>query len=111
MTYQEYERTQIVEDVATKLDINPINKDLESVLTEIEIKCPEAAKIIRERKRLKDEIFNQNNSNLFEPSLDSNTGEVIDNPAQKQINDYAEKIINSKTDLNNAVKKCNCSEK
>lgn len=106
MTYEEYERTQVVDVVATQLGINPIGKDLETVLTEIENKCSKAAEIIRERKKLKDEIFKQAKPNLFESYLDVDTGEVIENSAQQQIDEYAKKIIQSQIDLNNAVKKC-----
>lgn len=106
MTYEEYERTQIVDDTAVQVGINPIGKDLETVLSEIESKCPEATDIIRKRKKLKDEIFEQADSNLFESRLDPDTGEVIENPAQQQIDEYAEKIIQSKIDLNNAISEC-----
>jgi len=106
MTYEDYERTQIVDVVATQLDINPIGKTLEAVLTEIENKCPDAAKTIRDRKKLKDEIFhNKTNSSLFESYLNSNTGEVQHTDYEK-IQEYAEKLIQSKIDLDKTVEKC-----
>lgn len=93
MTYEEYERSQIIDTIAIKLGIDNLSeKDTEQVLEEIKDRCPDAAEAITKIRVLKDdttpEMFNENN--CFDPAISK----------------YFENLSKIRTDLNSAVEKC-----
>lgn len=93
MTYEEHERSQLIDTVAVKLRIENLStKNTEQVLKEIKDRCPNAADAITKIRALKNnttpEMFNDNN--CFDPAISK----------------YFENLSQIKADLNSAIEKC-----
>jgi hypothetical protein len=93
MTYEEHERSQIIDTVAIKLGIENLStKSTERILEEIKNRCPDAFEAIIKIRELKKtttpEMFNENN--CFDPAISK----------------YFESLIQTRADLNNVIEKC-----